>query len=47
MAGTIGGSKNIEAVKSAFAELRGLGFTAEQVVKIVGHDGVFKKHRSG
>jgi uncharacterized membrane protein len=34
-----GGSHNIAAVQSAFAELRGLQFTAEQIVRIVSHDG--------
>jgi Holliday junction resolvasome RuvABC DNA-binding subunit len=34
-----GGSKNLEAVQTAFEALRGLGFSVEQVVKIASHDG--------
>ncbi len=39
IAGHNGGSKNIEAVKAAFTELRALGFSATQIVSIAGHDG--------
>ena len=39
IAGNNGGSKNIEAVKAAFTELRELGFTPAQIVTIAGHDG--------
>ena len=39
IAGHGGGSKNIEAVKAAFTELRDLGFTPAQIVTIAGHIG--------
>lgn len=39
IAGNIGGSKNIEAVKAAYQALKALGFIADQVVKIAGHGG--------
>ncbi len=34
-----GGSKNIEAVKSSYHELKGLDFTVEQIVQIALHGG--------
>ncbi len=34
-----GGSKNIEAVKSSYHELKGLDFTVEQIVQIAAHGG--------
>ena len=34
-----GGSKNIEAVKAAFEELKTLGFNPEQIVRIAANDG--------